>query len=196
MNGAVMKSVTKNTLRVLSLFFLITATVSLTAQAQEMRLQLGDLDKLEARASESVDVTLDGKLLNLATMFLNSKKPEEAAIKDLVSGLKGVYVKVFEFDKEGEYTVDDLDTIRTQLRTPTWKRMVGVKSKKEGENVEVYMTMTGTQIGGIAVIATKPKQLTVVNIVGMIDLEKLVKLSGRFGIPSIDININDKDPKE
>lgn len=193
-----MKLVTKNTLRVLSLLFLITATVSLTAQAQEMRLQLSNLDKLEARATESVDVTLDGKLLNIATMFLDSKKPQELAIKDLVAGLKGVYVRVLEFDKEGEYTTADVDAVRTQLRAPTWSRMVGVKSKKEGENVEVYMTMTGTQIGGIAVIATEPKQLTVVNIVGMIDLEKLVKLSGKFGIPSIDVNvnINKEEPKE
>lgn len=190
-----MKLVTKNALRVLSLLFLITATVTLTAQAQETRLQLGNLDKLEPKATESVDVTLDEKLLNIAFMFLDTKKPKEAAIKDLVGGLKGIYVRVLGFEKEGEYSTSDLDPLRTQLRAPAWSKMAGVKSKKEGESVEVYMNMTGTQIGGIAVIATEPKQLTVVNIVGMIDLEKLVKLSGKFGIPSIDININ-KDPKE
>jgi Domain of unknown function (DUF4252) len=195
MNGAVMKLFTKNTLRVLSLLFLITAMLSLTAEAQEMRLQLSNLDKLEPSATESVDVTLDEKLLNLAFMFLDTKKPQEAAIKDLVGGLKGIYVRVFEFDKEGEYSAADLDPLRTQLRAPAWSKMAGVKSKKEGANVEVYMTMTGSQIGGIAVIATEPKRLTVVNIVGMIDLEKLVKLSGKFGIPSIDVNIH-KAPKE
>lgn len=193
-----MKSVTKNALRVLSLLFLITAAAAATAQAQEIRLQLSNLDKLEARASESVDVTLDGKLLNIATMFLDAKKPQEAAIKDLVGGLKGVYVRIFEFDKEGEYSTADVDSVRTQLRSPVWSRMAGVKSKREGESIEVYMTMTGSQIGGIAVIATEPKQLTVVNIVGMIDLDKLVKLSGKFGIPSIDVDvhINPKEPKE
>jgi hypothetical protein len=192
-----MKLVTKQMLRIISLLILITATASLTAQAQAIRIQLNNLDKLEARAAESVDVTLDGKLLNLATMFLDAKKPQEAAIKDLVAGLKGVYVRVFEFDKEGEYSMADVESVRTQLREPAWSRMAGVKSKKEGANVEVYMTMTGTQIGGITVIATEPKQLTVVNIVGIIDLEKLVRLSGRFGIPSIDINLNNnKEPKE
>lgn len=193
-----MKLVTKHALRILSLLILITATATLAAQAQEVRIQLGNLDKLEARASESVDVTLDGKLLNIATMFLDSKKPQEAAIKDLVAGLKGVYVRMYEFDKEGEYSIADVDSVRTQLRAPAWTRMAGVKSKKEGENIEVYMTMTGSQIGGITVIATEPKQLTVVNIVGMLDLEKLVKLSGKFGIPSIDVDvhINDKEPKE
>jgi hypothetical protein len=67
--------------------------------------------------------------------------------------------------------------------------MVGVKSNREGENVEVYMMMTGSQIDGIAVIAADPKSLAVVNMVGTIDLEKLVQLSGKFGIPNIDIHI-------
>jgi hypothetical protein len=190
-----MKLVKFKSLRILSLLFLIAAAVPLAAQAQAVRLQLDNLDKLEARATESVDVTLDGALLELAARFLNSKKPEEAAIKELVMGLKGVYVKVFGFEKEGEYSIADVESVRTQLRAPSWARMVGVKSKKEGENVEVYMTMAGSQIGGIAVIATDPKQLTVVNIVGTIDLDKLIKLSGKFGIPSIDITTN-KEPKE
>jgi hypothetical protein len=200
MNGAVMKSVVMKSVNLVSLLFLLTVFAAHAAQAQQgqaVKLQLGNLDKLEAKAEESVNVTLDGKLLELAGMFLNSKKPEEAAIKELLTGLKGVYVKVFEFGKEGEYTSADVDAIRVQLTAPTWSRMVGVKSRKEGENVDVYMTMTGSQLGGIAVIATDPKQLTVVNIVGTIDLEKLVRLSGRFGIPSIDININNnKEPKE
>ncbi len=190
-----MKLVTKNALRVLSLLFLITTAAAWTAQAQEVRLQLGNLDKLEPKATESVDVTLDEKLLNIAFMFLDTKKPKEAAIKDLVAGLKGIYVRVIGFEKEGEYSAADLDPVRTQLRAPAWSKMAGVKSKKAGESVEVYMAMTGSQIGGIAVIATEPKQLTVVNIVGTLDLDKLIKLSGRFGIPSIDININ-KEPKE
>jgi hypothetical protein len=196
MNGVVMRSVVIKSLKFISLLLFFTAFVSLAAQAQEVRLQLGPLDKLEARAADSVDVTLDGKLLQLAGMFLNRKDPKEAAIKELIAGLKGVYVKAFQFDKEGEYTSADVDSIRTQLRSPGWARMVGVKSKKEGENVDVYMLMAGDQIGGIAVIATDPKQFTVVNIVGTIDLEKLVQLSGKFGIPSIDINLGGKEPKE
>jgi hypothetical protein len=191
MRSAVIKSLKNFTVL---LFF--TATASWAAQAQGVRLQLGPLDKLEARATDSVDVTLDGKLLQLAGMFLNRKDPKEAAIKELIAGLKGVYVKAFEFGKEGEYTSADVDSVRTQLRSPGWSRMVGVKSKKEGENVDVYMLMSGDQIGGIAVIATQPKQFTVVNIVGTIDLEKLVQLSGKFGIPSIDINLGTKEPKE
>ncbi len=38
---------------------------------------------------------------------------------------------------------------------------------------------------GLAIIATEPRQFTVVNIVGSIDLDKLHKLEGRFGIPKL-----------
>jgi hypothetical protein len=191
-----MKLVKIRSLKIIFLLFILTMAASLTAQAQDVKLQLSSLDKLEARASESVDVTLDGALLQLATRFLNAKKPGEAAIKDLVLGLKGVYVKIFEFEKEGEYSMADVESVRTQLRAPAWNRMAGIKSKKEGENLEVYMMMTGAQVGGITVIATEPKQLTVVNIIGSIDLEKLVRLSGKFGIPALEIKIDGKEPKE
>jgi Domain of unknown function (DUF4252) len=196
MNGAVMKSVLTKSLKFISLLLLATAASYGTAQAQDIKLQLDNLDKLEPRAEESINVSMDGALLRIAIPFLRDSDPKEAAVKELVIGLKGVYVKSFEFDKEGEYTSADVDSIRVQLRAPNWTKMVGVRSKKEGENLEVYMTVAGAQVGGIVVIATDPKQLTVVNIVGKIDLEKLAKLSGQFGIPSIEIKIDGKEPKE
>lgn len=183
-----MKSVITKSLNLACLLFLVLAFASLTAQAQDVRLQLDNLNKLESKASGSVDVTLDGQLLRLAVAFLNSKDPKQAEIRDVVSGLKGIYVKSFNFDKEDMYAMSDVDALRAQLHSPGWTRMVGVKSNKEGENVEFYMMVSGNQINGIAVIATDPKELTVVNIVGSIDLEKLVKLGGKLGIPNLYIN--------
>jgi len=191
-----MNLVTIKSLRHTSLLFLVAVVSALTIHAQDIRLQLGNLNNLEAKASKVVDVTLDGALLHLAEKFLNSKKPEEAAVKELLAGLKGIYVKSFQFDKEGEYSMADVDSIRAQLRAPGWSRMAGVKSKKDGENAEVYMLMTGSQVGGIAVIATGPKELTIVNIVGTIDIDKLAELSGKFGIPTIDFKNDSKAPKK
>jgi Domain of unknown function (DUF4252) len=176
-------------LRLACLLTLLLATASLSANAQGVRLQLNNLNQLEPKASSSVDVSLDGALLRFAISLLNVKDPKQAQIKDAISGIKGVYVRAYEFDKEGAYALSDVDSVRAQVRAPGWTKMVGVRSNKEGENVEVYMMMTGSQVDGIAVIAADPKSLAVVNMVGTIDLDKLVKLSGRFGIPNLDINI-------
>ena len=61
-----------------------------------------NLDKLAARATESVDVTLDESMLQLASKFLSKEDPDEVQVKKLVGKLKGVYVRSFEFDKDGE----------------------------------------------------------------------------------------------
>ncbi len=112
-----------------------------------------------------------------------------------MSGLKGIYVRAFDFDKEGMYAMSDVDSVRAQLRAPGWTRMVGVKSHKAGDNVEVFMMISGNQVNGIAVIAADPKALAVINIVGSIDLEKLIKLSGKLGIPNLDIDLG-KDKRK
>jgi hypothetical protein len=41
----------------------------------------------------------------------------------------------------------------------------------------------GSVIKGLAVLAAEPKALTVVNVIGSIDLAKLRDIEGKFGIP-------------
>ena len=144
-------------------------------------------DKLAARASDSVDVSLDGALLRLATKWLSDDDQDQAKVKKLVAGLQGIYVKTFEFKKEGEYSQADVDSFRAPLRPPEWQRIVGVHSNEDGENVEVYIKNGAKGIGGLAIIATEPKELTLVNIVGAIDLDALSELGGHFGIPEVDV---------
>src|SRR5690349_3014092 len=139
-----------------------------------------DLDKLAARATESVDVNLDAAMLQLASKFLSKDDADEVRVKNLVSKLKGVYVRSFEFDKEGQYSMSDVESIRTQLKTPIWSRIVGVKGK--GENSEIYLNKQGNQIGGLVVITAEPKELTIVHIDGPINPEDLSELQGHMGI--------------
>jgi hypothetical protein len=63
---------------------------------------------------------------------------------------------------------------------------VNVTSKKDG-SVEVYLMLVGDQISGLAVLSVEDKELTVVNIVGPVDLEKLSRLEGQFGVPELGI---------
>jgi hypothetical protein len=144
-----------------------------------------DLDKLAARATESVDVTLDASMLQLASGFLSKEDRDEAQVKKLISKLKGVYVRSFEFDKEGQYSMADVDSLRAQLKGPAWSRIVGVKSVK-GENSEIYLKKNGDAIAGLVVIATEPRELTIVHIDGPINPEELSELGGHMGIPRFD----------
>jgi hypothetical protein len=139
-------------------------------------------ERLAKQAKESVDVTLDSSMLQLAGGFLEKDDPEQAQVKKLVSKLKGVYVRSFEFDKEGQYSMNDVDSIRSQLTG--WTRIVAVTSNHK-ENTDVYLKKNGDQIDGLFIIDAEPKELTVVHIDGPIRPEELSELGGHMGIPKI-----------
>ena len=160
--------------------------ISCGAMAQETRLQF-DWDKLAAKATEKVNVTLEGPMLRLAAQFLGNNK-DEADVKKLVDGLKGIYVRSFEFDKEGQYSDADVSAIRAQLRAPEWTAIADVQGK---ENVGVYMKTDGKQIQGMVILAAERKEFTVVQIMGLIDPSTIGALGGSLGIPKLDL-INPK----
>lgn len=172
---------------------LFIALMTTVAQAQESRIQTTTLDHLAAKASQSVDVNMDERLITIAARLF-SDKGDEKKIKELLIGIKGIYVKHFEFENDGQYTAADVETIRTQLRSPSWSRLAGFTSKADG-NLEVYLMMTGDKVGGLAVLATDDRELTVVNIVGAVDLEKLAQLEGQFGVPELGIEPGKAKPK-
>ena len=170
---------------------LVAASAAAVNAQQDSRLQLSSLDHLAAKASQSVDVAVDERLMRLASKVFSDQDADERQIKKLVAGIKGIYVKSFEFETDGQYTAADIETIRTQLRGPGWTRLVNVTSKKEG-NLEVYLLMNGETVGGLAVLSSDVRELTVVNIVGPVDLEKLAQLEGQFGVPDLGIESKQK----
>jgi hypothetical protein len=176
----------KSLARLASFALLVVLGAGASATAQTARIQTSGLDHLAAKASETVDVNIDESLMQLTSKVFNSKEPDEARVKQLVAGLKGIYVKMFEFEKEGEFVAADLESIRVQLRAPGWSKIVNAQSRKEG-SVDVYLMTSGSQILGLTVLASGPKQIAVVNILGNIDLEKLSQLEGQFGVPDLEI---------
>ncbi|MBI3667905.1 MAG: DUF4252 domain-containing protein [Acidobacteria bacterium] len=162
--------------------------------AQEIKFP-ASLDKLAAKAVESVDVTLDSSMLKLAGKFLSGDDPDSAKVKKLIAGLKGIYVKSFEFSKEGEYSEADVEAVRSQLKAPGWSRIVGVRSKRQGDNAEVYIKSDSNGIVGLTIVAAEPKELTLVNIDGPIDLDQLTDLGGHFGVPKMDLDRSAKPKK-
>ena len=61
--------------------------------------------------------------------------------------------------------------IRKQLAGPGWSRVVGIREKRE--LTEIYFWKERDTNGGLVVISAEPNELTVVNIVGRVDLASL-----------------------
>jgi hypothetical protein len=168
------------------LALILMSALALPASAQRINL---DFPGLADRAEEVVDVTLDATMLRLAAKFLSDGK-DDREIKEMINGLQGIYVRSYTFDKEGEYDRGLADRVRGQLGA-NWKPLVTVRSRKR-ENVNIMADVQGDRINGLVIIAAEPREFTVVNIVGYIDVERLSRLEGEFGIP----RFSSKDGKD
>jgi hypothetical protein len=157
--------------------------------AQLLQLRITGLDGLASKAKESVDITLDSNLLQMAGGFLagagkDGKDKDADGLKQLLAGLKAITVRSYQFKETGQYRMEDLEPIRAQLRTPGWSKIISSQSKDETS--EIYTRIEQGKVVGFAIIAAEPKELTVVAIEGSIDLNDLSKLKA-LGVPSIPV---------
>ena len=154
------------------------------AFAQGAKLELKGLDRLAKLADEAVNLDIPPGMLAFAGSFLKEDK-DQAAAKQLLSNLKGIYIRSFEFDRENAYTADDVENIRKQLSAPGWSKFISSESKRDRELVEIYSWQEGGASAGLAILVAEPTELTIINIVGPMDLSKLPLLQGQFGIPKL-----------
>ena len=177
-------------MRRIILLTVVLLVAALPASAQRLNLEFPGLAD---QADEVVDVTLDAQMLRLAANFFSGggHGSDERAVRDIVQRLEGIYVRSYKFEREGMYDRSVADNVRRQLG-PTWKRVVNVRSRGR-ENVEVYTNVLGDAIKGLVVIAAEPRELTLVNIVGPIDMAHLARLEGQFGVPRVTIDVKEKE---
>src|SRR5580658_9834516 len=157
--------------------------------------------ELAARASNVTEVTLGKNMLAFASKFMNGKDEDEAATRKLIDGLDGVYVREYEFDKEGEYSADEIDKLRQYFETSEWTPIVKERSRKDGENTDVMMKLVNGETHGMFILEAEPKELTIVLILGPIHLDDLHKLThigglGALGDVAIDVKVKDKDKEK
>jgi hypothetical protein len=163
-----------------SIFLL--AALSATAWAQQIPIEALE-KKFAGKTKETVEVNLDGNLLDIARRFLNDNDPEQAKAKKILQDVKAIYVRVWKFDRAGEFSGADIESVRTQLKG--WSKVVDVRGGPEGENAGVYMQLVNDRIQGLVVVASEGRELTLVNLVGSIDPANLRDLGGKFGIPTL-----------
>ena len=167
------------------------AVVGARAQGQQTmtgRLRLESLEKLGPKAAEAVNIEIDGILIKFAGSILSDEDADERAVKELVTGLRGVYVRSYEFKSDGQFAEADVAALREQLRAPGWSRVMDVKSKRlDFGDAEVYLATAGGRVEGFALLVIEPRELTVVNIVGSLDLDKIRRLGDNLNLPRVTV---------
>lgn len=145
------------------------------AEAQGARVKLDQLSRLADRADETVDINVDTATLKQAASFLVNQSGDAAKLQQLIEGITGIYVKSFEFKGSGNYNDADVETVRRQVANPQWSRIVSVRERDE--LTEIYFFKGKDDDGGVLLISAEPDELTIVNIVGRVDLAALATLA-------------------
>jgi hypothetical protein len=103
----------------------------------------------------------------------------------ILSDIKSLRVRNFEFDSDGAYSREDVESVRKQLSAPGWSPLIQSHRRDPQEDVDIYVNTADGKVLGLAVIASEPRSFTIVSIIGSIDIDKLAKIEGQFGIPRV-----------
>ena len=163
----------------LAMLALLLFCATPVTRAQDARLHLGHLDRLAARATDSVEITMNDVQVQFLGKLVSLSESDRSKLKGLLSKLKGIYVRGYEFSQDGEYSDADIEAIRAQLRAPGWERIVEVRNRNSGSDEVFFMPRDG-EVAGFASLSTKPRKVCVINIVGPMDFDDMALLDREF----------------
>jgi hypothetical protein len=165
--------------------WMVAGLLPVLALAQAGKLDIPDFSDLAKKATEAVDITLDGDMLKSASHLMGGSGGHFANGQDMssvVNGLKAITVRSFTFDKPDMYSEQEVAGVLAQADAPGWKKVISVHDKSG--HVEIHMR-ADSEDGGLLIVTEEPKELTIVNIAGKINLDQLRQLQGHMGVPSM-----------
>ena len=161
--------------------------------------------ELASRASNVTEVTLGKDMLGFAAKFMDGKNEaassqqrsyDQAQVSQLVEGLDGIYVRDYEFDKEGQYSMDDIEKLRQVFETPEWMPIVRTREHNGAEITDVLMKQVNGETRGMFVLTAEPKELCIVLILGPINMDQLGMLKGFGGLGALGNIGKEKDKQK
>ena len=164
---------------------LLLPAAAQNSQSSQLPLPPAVEKELAARASNVTEVTLGKNMLGFAAKFMNGKDQDEAATKHLIENLDGIYVRSYEFDKEGEYSMEQIEQLRRGFETSEWSPIVRERERKNRETTDVMVKLVNGESHGMFVLEAEPKDLTIVLILGPVKMEDLSKLKGLGGLSAL-----------
>jgi Domain of unknown function (DUF4252) len=150
------------------------------ASAQDAKLKLPAFRSLAGKATESVNISLSPWLLHMAASFIDDKDADSVATKRMLAGIKSIEVRSYEFASDNAYSTSDIDAVRSQLAGPGWSQVMQIHHRDRSEDVDMYLLIENNVTKGFALIASEPREFTIINIVGSFKVEDLPKLESHL----------------
>ena len=173
----------------MKLHWLATGLVlaGLTAAAQERQPQ-GVAQDLQGLASEPAThsaFTFDRDMIQSAVgLFADDTRP--------VAGLDSITVENYRYHEPVFYIPENVHALAEKYKTAGWTHLVEQQSSPKDsatphkQLTDLWLHFEGTNIDGVTVVVRGPRQMSVVEVAGILKPIDLLHLSGHFGIPKVD----------
>lgn len=163
--------------RFIAFIFAVAAlAVPALTQTAQLPLSLPIEKELAARASEATEITLDKKMLSLASRVMDGNDTYDDATRKLIENLDGIYIRNYEFDKEGLFTTEQVEQLRKYFETGEWSSLVRNRDRKTGESSDIMVKLVNGESHGLFILNVEPKEISIVLVLGPIQMSDLKKV--------------------
>ena len=115
--------------------------------------------------------------------FIDDKDADGAATRELFSRIHSIDIRSYEFASDFAYSKADIDAVRRQLTGPGWTPLMQVRDREKGEDVDICIAIENNRTTGFVLIASEPRQFTIINIVGSVAMGDLPKIENYLHLP-------------
>ena len=173
----------KNLLRFSIAAAIVSLALTTFASAADSEAGAVDIGQLMPSAKgQFVEINLSPAMLKFVARIAAKQEPETA---ELIRNLKSIRVNVVAMDDSNRAsTVDRIESVRRKLEGEGWTKMVTVRERDNGDNVDVHVKQRGEEaIDGLVVTVLDRKgEAVFVNIVGNINADQLATIADKFDI--------------
>jgi len=162
-----------------------TLSLALTAASYAAETEAGAIDigqLMPSAKGQFVEINLSPAMLKFAARIAAKQEPETA---DLIRNLKSIRVNVVGLDDTNRAsTLEKIEAVRAKLETQGWTKMVTVREKEGGDNVDIHVKQRGEEaIDGLVITVIDRKgEAVFVNIVGNINADQIAAVAEKLDI--------------
>jgi hypothetical protein len=173
----------KTIIRSLAAVAAFSAALSVSTFAAESDAGVIDIGQLMPSAKgEFVEINISSAMLKFASKLAARHEPDAA---NLIANLKSIRVNVVGLDDNNRSdVVAKIESVRRKLEGQGWTKMVTVREKNNGDNVDVHVKQHGddTVDGLVVTVIDRKGEAVFVNIVGNISADQISKIADRLDI--------------
>lgn len=170
---------------------LLVLAVIATAGAQDVEGEAAlEFATLEDKADEVVKVNLWGRPLEHAKKLLGLRKNVTDSVRGFMGGLTAVYRRTYRF-RGKDASKDDVEPVHRHLAEEGWVPLIETENRQKPESLSVYSYSRDDQVAGMTVVSRGPDEITVLKIMGPMDLEALSAIGSGLGMPVMNLATTD-----